>query len=609
MVLSSRPNYLPFFASLAFLGCFLGILLLSGCKRPFSDRAQQESVFRFSVIGAPITIDPVKSSTQYANLMTTSIYDQLYEYKYLARPYALKPRLAEAMPEVSEDGLVYTIRMKKGIRYADHKCFPDGKGREVIAQDFVYSVKRMFDPTNLPSGESLWQGKIVGIDEWKEAGSDYSQDIEGLQALDDHTIQIKVKAPYPQLIYTLAMGYSSVVPREAVEHYGKEIGINPVGSGPWILKSFTSKKVVMVRNPNYREEYFDLEDEGYDPDTQAWAGLEILQGKRLPIMDSAEVYFMKEPMPRWNSLNKGTEIQFGAIPTELTHMVTESLQPFELKPEYDEKFTARLEPDFGLVMLYFNMADPRIGHVPDDPEQERKNLLLRKAIQAAWNWPQRNDRFYHGLGKVFAGTIPPGLDGFDEELGKEFEKPNLEEAMSLLEEGGWTPDNLPELEYCGVAGIRHNQTYEQFRGWMQKIGYPREKITTRSFATFGDFNKAVKNRECTLIGMGWGLDYPDEENVLQLFYGKNASPGSNSANFVNAEYDKLFEQASVMLPGPERTKIYRQLNEMLVDQVPAILGLSRTTPNLWHKNVVYFPSKNPHGSLLKYAYVSHKSEE
>ncbi len=590
------------------LACLAAVLGVGGCKKPFSDRAQDVSVFKFSDNGSPVTMDPVQSATQYANLMTTSIYDQLYEYKYLARPYALKPRLAEALPEVSDDGLVYTIRFKKGVLYADNECFPDGKGREVVVDDFIYSMKRIFDPKTLPQGEWLWQSKIKGLDEWKAAGSDYTKPVEGLQALDDHTLRITLNQPFPQLVYTLAMGYASVTPREAVAHYGKEFGINPVGSGPYKLKDFSTKKAILVRNENYREEYFDLEYEGYDPETQGWAGLEKLQGKRIPIMDTSEVYFMKESMTRWNSLNKGTEVHYGGIPVELTHMVTDELKPLVLKPEYAAKFTAMNLPDLGIVYLYFNMSDPMIGY-HSDPEQNRRNLLLRKAIRAGYDWPQRNRRFYNGIADVFPGTIPPGLDGYDEALGTESITPDYEKAKAYLREGGWTAGNLPELDYNGVASVISTQFYEQFRGWMEKIGYPRKKIKYVQYANFGDYNKAVKNKECRLIGMAWGLDYPDAENALQLFYGPNGSPGSNSSNFNDPEYNELFAKSGVMQPGPERTGIYRRLNEIIVEQVPAVCGLSRNSPFLWHKNVVFYPSRSPHGSLLKYAYVFDDSEE
>lgn len=596
------------FLRLSILVCLGAALGLSGCKKPFSDRAQDVSVFKFSENGAPVTMDPVRSATQYANLMTTSIYDQLYEYKYLARPYELKPRLAVAMPEVSADGLVYTIRIKKGVLYADDECFPDGKGREVVMDDFVYSMKRLFDPKALSQGEWLWQGKIKGLDDWKTAGADYTKPVEGLEVLDDHTIRITLNQPFPQLTYTFAMGFSSVTPREAVVFYGKEFGINPVGSGPYKLKDFSTKKAVLVRNENYREEYFDLKYEGYDQETQGWAGLEKLDGKKLPIMDTSEVYWMAESMTRWNSLNKGTEIQFGGIPPELTHMVTDSLEPLELKPEYKEKFTAISLPRFGLSYLYFNMADPKIGHHLD-PEQDRRNLLLRKAIRAGYDWPQRNERFFNGIASIFPGTIPPGLDGYDPAFSRESVTPDYEKAKQYLKEGGWNAENLPELDYNGVASVKDTQLYEQFRGWMEKIGYPRKKIKYVQFANFGDYNRAVKQKECTLISMGWGLDYPDAENVFQLFYGKNVSPGSNCSNFDDTEYNALFEKTITMQPGAERTEIYKKLNQIIVDKVPAICGITPKDPFIWHKNVVFLPSRNPHGSLLKYAYVFDESKE
>lgn len=588
------------------LAC-LAILGSSSCKKPFSNRTKDISVFKFSDNGAPITMDPVQSATQYANLMTTSIYDQLYEYKYLARPYALKTRLAAEMPVVSEDGLVYIIPIKQGVLYSDDPCFPEGNGREVVVEDFIYSMKRMFDPKNLPQGEWLWQGKIKGLDEWKAAGSDYSKQIAGLMALDQYTLQITLNQPFPQLIYTLAMGYSSFVPKEAIEYYGKEFGLHPVGSGSYRLVSFSTKKAVLERNSNYRDEFFDLEYEGYDPKTQGWANLEKLQGKKLPIMRSAEIYFMKESMTRWNSLNKGTEIHYGTIPIELTHMVADNLNPLVLKPEYAEKFTGTLLPLMEIVYIYFNMSDPSIGYNPD-PDRNRSNLLLRKAIRAGYDWGQRNRRFYNGIATVYPGTIPPGLDAFDSSLSSEWIEADYDKAKAFLREGGWTSENLPVLDYHGVASVLNTQFYEQFRGWMEKMGYPREKIKYHPYSTFGDYNKAIKKKECMLIGMAWGMDYPDSENALQLFYGPNEAPGSNSSNFKDPEYDALFEKASVMQPGPERTKIYRRLNRIILEQVPAVCGLARNSPYIWYKNVVFYPSRSPHGSLLKYAYVFDEDE-
>ena len=590
------------------LAVSLLLLALSGCKKPFSDREQNNNVFRFSGSGSPVTIDPASASSTYENLMVTSIYDQFYEYKYLARPFELKPRLATGMPEVSEDGLVYTFRIKEGVRYADDPCFPDGRGREVVVHDFIYAMKRIFDPKNLPQGEWVWRGKIKGLDEWKGAGSDYSQDIEGLKAIDDYTLQITVNEPFPQLTYTLAMGYSSFVPREAVEFYGKQIALKPVGSGPYRLESFSTQKAVFVKNENYREEYFDLEYEGYDPETQAWAGLEVLDGKRIPILENVEAHFMKESMTRWNSLNKGNEIHFGGIPIELTHMVASQLKPLKLRPQYAEKFKGMNSPDFGFIYMAFNMADPRIGH-HEDPGQDRRNWLLRKAIRKAYDWGQRNQRFYNDIGVVFPGIIPPRLDAHDPALPRSYVTADYDQAKAYLKQGGWTAENLPKLEYGTTASVQNIQMYEQFRGWLEKIGYPREKVVLSTYATFGDYNRAVKQKEVMLISMGWNLDYPDSENVLQLYYGPNKSPGSNVSNFDDPEFNKLFRKTKTMQPSPERTELYRKMNRIILEDVPTISGMMRNRPYIWYKNVVYYPSDSPHGSLLKYAYLLPESSE
>jgi ABC-type transport system substrate-binding protein len=592
--------------SLAAVGLLLG--LWSGCKKPFSDREQNNNVFRYSGSGSPVTIDPASASTTYENLMVTSIYDQFYDYKYLARPFELKPRLATGMPEVSEDGMVYTFRIKQGVHYADDPCFPDGKGREVVVHDFIYAMKRIFDPKNLPQGEWVWRGKIKGLDEWKTAGSDYSQNIEGLKALDDYTLQITVNEPFPQLTYTLAMGYSSFIPREAVEFYGKQFALNPVGSGPYRLESFSTQKAVFVKNENYREEYFDLEYEGYDPETQAWASVEVLDGKRIPILENVEAHFMKESMTRWNSLNKGNEIHFGSIPIELTHMVASQLKPLKLRPQYADKFKGMNSPDFGFIYMAFNMADPRIGH-HEDPEQNRRNWLLRKAIRKAYDWEQRNQRFYNDIGVVFPGIIPPRLDAHDPDLPQSYVTADYEQAKAYLKEGGWNAENLPKLEYGTTASVQNIQMYEQFRGWLEKIGYPRDKVALKTYATFGDYNRAVKQKEVMLISMGWNLDYPDSENVLQLYYGPNKSPGSNVSNYDNPEFNKLFRKTKTMQPGPERTALYRKMNQIILEDVPAISGMMRNRPYIWYKNVVFYPSDSPHSSLLKYAYILPDSSE
>jgi len=168
-------------------------LVLAACSNGTdSNRIEGQKVYRHSLDGAPSSLDPVQSATIYANHLVVNIYDTLYSYEYLTRPYQIKPNLAVAMPEVSEDGLTYTISIKQGVEFTDDPAFPDGRGRELTAHDFVYSLKRHFDKRNRSQGAWLWQGRIVGLDDWKAAGSDYAAEIEGLQALDRYSIRIKL---------------------------------------------------------------------------------------------------------------------------------------------------------------------------------------------------------------------------------------------------------------------------------------------------------------------------------------------------------------------------------------------------------------------------------
>jgi ABC-type transport system substrate-binding protein len=549
-----------------------------------------ERVFRYSLGQAPTSLDPVRASTLYANYLVDNLFDTLYSYKFLKRPFELRPALAAAMPTVSADGLTYTIPLKRGMRFADSPAFPDGKGREIVAGDVIFSILRHFDPTTRPSGTWLWQDRIVGLDDWKKNGSDYTQPVEGLRALDDYTIRIILLKPYPQLIYTLAMGYSGVVPREATEYYGREFSVNPVGSGPFKLISYDSTKAILVRNDNFRKEPIDLEFEGYDPGTQGGYGLEAIDGKVPPILDRIEISFITESSAQWSSFTKGTEIQFTSLPNEQIDRVLAAKDPVTLKPEYAAQYNMRSWMEAGFVFSVFNMAFPEIGY-NDDPERDRRNKALRCAIIRGFDWEARNDSWYSGLGQIFPGIIPPMVPEFDPNMSLESVTYDPDGARRLLEENGWNPADLPVIEGGALPGPTSRLFYEQFRAWMKRIGYPPEKVRLRSYATFGDLVKAWRNSELLYIAKGWGLDYPDAENTLQLFYGPNGSPGSNDGNYNNPEYDELFRQAAVMLPSPERTALYRRMNQLVVDDCVAISGLSRVGISLWHKDVIIYPER------------------
>ena len=474
---------------------------------------------------------------------------------------------------------------------------------EVVAQDFVYSIKRHFDPKNRSQGAWLWQGKIVGLDQWKEDGADYDAEIEGLKALDDHTIQIKLVKPFPQLTYTLAMGFAALVPHEAVDAYGRELSVRPVGSGPFKLERFSTAKAVFVPNPNYRQEPVDLAAEGYDPALHADYGLEAIDGKAPPFVDRLEIDFITETASRWASFTSDKEVQYSHVPVEQVDSVLASKQPLELKPEWSDRYHSAHGTEAGFVYTYYNMDRPALG-TSDDPEQDAKNKALRCAMVDAFSWAERNARFYSGIGNVFPGVITPVVPEFDPNTPRDSVTQDLAAAKQALEDAGWTPETLPEIVYGHVASVTNRQMFEQFRGFMAELGFPVDKVRGESYATFGDFNKGIKTNQFDVGGLGWGLDYPDAENTLQLFYGPNRTPGSNNANYSNPEFDALYEQTAVMQPGPERTAIYRKMNQMVIDDCVALTGLSRTRIYLWHKDVIGVPDREILGGFwLKYVDV------
>ncbi len=583
------------------------LLGLSGCDSGVNTGSSNsgQRVYRHSMDGAPVSLDPAQSADIYAKFLVVNLYDTLYRYKYLARPYQLEPNLAEDLPQVSADGLIYTIRIKAGVRFIDDKAFPEGHGRVVRAQDFVYSIKRHFDPAMRAQGAWLWQGRIVGLDDWKENGADYDQEVSGLRALDDRTIQIQLVAPFPQLTHTLAQGFAAIVPREAVERYGREFAVHPVGSGPFRLQRFDSAGASLVRNNHFRAEPFSLQEEGYNPSTQGAFGLEQLEGKIPPLVDRVDIEFIAEDAARWNTFNAG-QLDFIKVPVSQFDQVLKSRNPARLKDELTTRFQLLTNLESGFVYTVFNMEDSRIGYHPD-PDQDARNRALRCAIIKGFDWQRRNDIFYSGLGTVFPGIIPPIVPEFDPGLERKSVTRNVEDAIRELSDFGWNANNLPTLEYGFPSSVTERQMFEQFRSFMADIGYPEEKIRPLTFATYGDYARAYINREVMLITSAWTMDYPDAENTVQLFFGPNASPGTNTANYNSQEFNRLYRASSSMQASPMRTAMYRKMNNIVIDDCVAISGISRTLVMLWDRKLAMLPDREFVGGYF-FRFVDIKDE-
>lgn len=549
----------------------IAVLAFSACTK---NRDLNEKVLHITVENKVKGMDPINTGDTYSSTEVARVYEGLLQYHYLKRPYELRPNLAAEMPTVSDDGLTYTFKLKQGVLFHDNKCFEGGKGREMVAEDVVYSIKRLADARNNAIGWWLLDEKIVGLNEWREkqkaaAKTDYDASVEGIKALDKYTVQFKLREKSPQFLYSLAMSYTMVTPREAVEFYGKEFLNNPVGTGAFMTGTYTqSTKIVYVKNPNYRKEFYP--SEGMKEDEEK--GLLKDAGKALPLVEKIVVYIQPESQPRWLSFEKG-KTDFLAIPKDNFETVVTPSKG--ITDTYAKKgISLEINPDLDITYIAFNHEDALF----------KDNIKLKRAMSLAYNTAKSNELFYNERGILAQTPIPPGIQGYDKEYQNPWMKFDIDQAKKLLAEAGYPGGKgLPTIKYDTTASTVSRQMGEFFKKQMSQIGINVEVITN----TWPQLTEKVHKRQTQTFGMAWVGDYPDAENFLQLLYGPNSSPGPNGSNYNNADFNKLFEKATKMQPSPERTKYYSEMAQKYSEDVPWILGVHRTSfvvRHAWLKN-------------------------
>lgn len=550
--------------------------------------------------------DPVTAGDVASSLAIGRIYEGLLQYSYLARPYQVEPNLCEKMPEISSDGLVYTFSIRKGIYFQDDPCFTKtgGKGRELKADDFVYAIKRVADIKTGATGYWAFNNRIAGLDEFHAASAgeqpvDYDKNIEGLQALDQHTLQIRLKESYPQLLWILTMHYSFAIPREAVEYYGSDFVNHPVGTGPYRLKSWRRNyRLEYTRNQKWDEtgRIERYPDNGGKQDFEE--GLLADAGKPIPFIDRIVQYAVSDSTTLWFMFLKG-QMESSGISRDNWDAVITSAKTLnnELAAMGIQMYSTPVMETF---YIGFNMNDPVVG----------TNKYLRQALSCAFNTEQYV-RFYNHRVIRAAGPIPPGIAGFQDQTSPyPF---NLELARKLLEQAGYaggkdrkTGRRLKlNLDIGNANDPEVRASVELFSSFMEKIGVQ----ITPVYNNWPTFLARLERKQAQMFRLGWVADYPDAENFLQLFYGPNSSPGPNHCNYRNKKFDELYERARVMRDSPERTALYRQMAAIVVEDCPWLFEqhpLAYGLHHHWLKN--YKPHDFPYG-MNKYHKVDYKARE
>ncbi|PIK13910.1 ABC transporter substrate-binding protein [Halobacteriovorax sp. JY17] len=551
-----------------FTTLFTAIALLIGFASCTKKNVETGKTLNIAVSAEVKGMDPIYANDRYSSNEVGRVYEGLLEYHYLKRPYTLVPNLAESMPVVSEDGLTYTFNIRQGVLFHDDSAFPNGKGRELVAEDFVYSIKRLADPKLQGLGWWLLDGKIKGLNEWREKYSDlpsvdYDEVVEGLKATSKYTVEFKLTKPFPQFLYSLAMPFTFATPREVVEKYGKEFLNHPVGTGPFILPTFKqTKKIVYTKNPNFRKKLYPTEAS----DEFKAAGFLKDAGKELPLVDKVVVNVIIESQPRWLNFLKG-KVDFIGIPKDnFDSAVTPDRN---LSPEYEKKgISLLINPSLDVTYTAFN-HDLKLF----------QNADLRRAMSLAYDVVKSNELFYNNTSLPAQSVVPPGIAGNIPGYVSPYRGPNIEEAKKLLAKAGYPEGKgLPEITYDCPSGTVSRQIGDYMKQQLAQIGV-RIKVVTNPWP---ELQKKITKRQVMLYGIAWGADYPDAENFLQLLYGPNKAPGANGSGYNNPEFNKLFKTASVMQDSPERTALYEKMNRIAAEQAPWIYGVHRQNFTLRH---------------------------
>ena len=552
---------------------------------------------RYAFPIAESNFDPAQITDLYSRTVASAIFDAPLEYEFLAQPTRMRPNTAAAMPEVSADFKTFTIRIRPGIHFAPDEAFKGSKNldaqgrRELTAADYVYSIKRHYDP-RWKSGNLyiLENAKILGLSELRKEliaakkPFDYDREVEGLKVLDRYTFQIKLGLPAPRFLYNLVDGsFFGALAREVVEHYGDKVGEHPVGTGPFRLTQWKrSSRMVLERNPNYREVFYNETPPAEDARLVAVAGQ--LKGRRLPMVDRVEINVIEETQPRWLSFLNAEKDVLENVPAEFTAV---AIPNNELAPYLEKKGIGMVRyPRADVAMSYFGMENPVVGGY------EPHKVALRRAIGMAVDIQREIRLVRRGQAVASQSPMPPGVWGHEPDFKSEMSTFDLPRAKALLDLHGYVdkdgdgwrdqPDGKPLLiEYSTQPDQLSRQLIEQWKRNMDALGI---RIDFK-VAKWPENLKSSRAGKLMMWGVGWSAGAPDGDTFLALLYGPNKGQ-ANHARFNLKAFNDLYEQQRLLPDGPERQALMTEASKLAVAYMPYKFHVHRIWTDLYHPHVI-----------------------
>jgi len=497
-------------------------------------------------INDPPKGDPAMATDTVSSRMILCIFDTLVENDPDGK--GLNPSLAESW-EGNEDGTIFTFHLRKGVRFQkEHMGQPtENKGREVTAKDWKYSFERLVHVT---SPRAYFLDMVKGYQDFVDGKN---SEWTGIKVLDDHTLQFELEYPFAPFVSVLAYNSFMVVPEEDAEKWGDDFNFHPIGTGPFVLDKWEhDQKVVLKKNPDY------------------WR--KDAEGNNLPYLDYVEIMVIPDNTIAYQEFKKGNIDAFPDFPDEFY---------LEAKSEFGDLLQER--PWVGTYYYGFNNSKPPF----------KDNKALRQAFNYAVNRELISELVLEGRYPAGKGVLPPGMPGYNPDLeGYRFDPVK---AKALMAAAGY-PNGI-EVELQVNNNPRHRAVAEAVQAQLMDLGI---KLNLKVL-DWGVHLDMCERAETEMFRMGWVVDYMDPDNFLYvLLHSDNQGSKGNYSFYKNEEVDKLLAQARVETDWSKRMALYREAEQMIVEDAPWIFLFHYSTSLLGQEwvNNMYLPAMGDYYTAL-----------
>ncbi|MET4106403.1 ABC transporter substrate-binding protein [Hymenobacter sp. UYP22] len=523
----------------------LGLLAACSEQSPATDARR---VFRYNQPESLTSLDPAFARNQANTWAVTQLYNGLVELDDSLKP---GPAVARRY-DISPDGRRYTFTLRPDVQFHDSEVFPGGKGRRVMAQDFVYSFRRLLNGATASPGGWIFRGKVL-----EKADGEPSDTC--FVAVNDSTLRIHLQEPFIPFLGILTMPYAYVVPLEAVQKWGKDFREHPVGTGPFRFKEWDEGNAIIYhRNPAYWK-------------TDA-------QGQRLPYLDAVQISFIQDRKTEFLTFMQGKLDFLSGIRSGSRDLIM--YPDGTVREDFKGKF--RLQKVPYLNTEYLGMQQDLTNLRGDNLTTGRalQDKRVRQALNYALNKPEFLAYFLNNVGKPGnSGFVPASLPSFSAKKvpGYTYQP---EKARQLLRAAGYGPGKPLRLRLNTVAESKEFCEYYQ-KKWAE-VGVQVE-IDVNQGAAHGEM---IDNGRAAFFTRSWLGDYPDAENYLALFYSPNFAPaGPNKTHFKRPAYDQLYQQAKLEQDADKRYALYQQMDRLVTEECPVIAVYYDEVVRLTQNNV------------------------